>query len=103
MLLGHGADTSATDRYGRTALHLAVFRGYVDVAKPLLKSKANIDARDKEGRTPLIHLIAGHYEYADATSDPKVLPSSRKPGEQAIAAYLRLDTSSALVSASGPF
>jgi ankyrin repeat protein len=46
------------DKAGRTALYAAAWAGNVEAAKLLLERKANVDARDREGRTPLIHLAA---------------------------------------------
>ncbi|XP_054718353.1 serine/threonine-protein phosphatase 6 regulatory ankyrin repeat subunit C-like [Uloborus diversus] len=56
-LLSLGYDTRATDRYGRTPLHTAVY----SLAMPTVEILADVDAtnevRDREGRTPL-HLAA---------------------------------------------
>jgi cytohesin len=41
------------DKYGKTPLHWAVRKGFKDVAKLLLTSKAEVNARDNEGWTPL--------------------------------------------------
>ena len=41
------------DNYGRTPLHMAVFREKLAVAGLLLERGADLEARDKLGRTPL--------------------------------------------------
>ena len=40
-----------TNRY--TALHEACFHGHVDVVRTLLQQKAQVDVRDRDGRTPM--------------------------------------------------
>jgi ankyrin repeat protein len=39
--------------FGRTALHVAIVNGYVDVAICLLDKGARFDTRDRDGKTPL--------------------------------------------------
>ena len=61
FLLDSGADPDCgpvlgRDRYGRTPLFPAAHRGYMDVVKALLDNDADINARDKEERTVLIHM-----------------------------------------------
>jgi len=60
-LLEHGANPSAPDNLGTTALHLASRRGWREVrfVELLLEYGANVDARDKKGWTPL-HEAAYH-------------------------------------------
>lgn len=54
MLVQAGADVDAQDSLKHcTALHMAARRGNIRVAQALLDCKANIEARDKLGDTPL--------------------------------------------------
>ena len=54
-----------TDRQKRTALHLACEKGYLEVARLLIKANANVHATDRSWRSPL-HLAceAGHTKTA---------------------------------------
>lgn len=56
LLLGAGADLDVRDRYGHTALHLAVLC-WGGAVEELLKWGADVNARDGNGNTPL-HLAA---------------------------------------------
>jgi ankyrin repeat protein len=53
-LLEKGADLSAHDGHGDTALHIAAFRGDVGAARALLAKGAKTDSKDSDGATPLI-------------------------------------------------
>jgi ankyrin repeat protein len=48
-----GMDVNAVNSMGLTALHGAANRGSDDIIRFLVEQGANLDARDKEGRTPL--------------------------------------------------
>jgi hypothetical protein len=52
-LLKEGADVSAADVDGTTALHVAVLNNAADVAGMLLRAGARVDARNRYGVTPL--------------------------------------------------
>jgi uncharacterized protein len=54
LLVKADADVNAREpRQGQTALHGAALWGYNDVIKKLVASKADINAKDMKGRTPL--------------------------------------------------
>lgn len=55
ILLANGNDVNAADPVsgGRTALHWAVKEGKKDMIPVLLEAKANIEAKDRVGKTPL--------------------------------------------------
>jgi|GEM_PF-5554836 len=53
QLLRSGADPSACDGQGMTALHYAAYQGNVEAAKLLAAAKANPNAKDSLGLTPL--------------------------------------------------
>ena len=50
------ADIEATNKYGKTSLHIACIRGDSDIFKVLLNNNANIEAVDENGDSPL-HLL----------------------------------------------
>mmetsp|Transcript_45201 Transcript_45201/g.105705 ORF Transcript_45201/g.105705 Transcript_45201/m.105705 type:complete len:627 (+) Transcript_45201:113-1993(+) len=52
-LLKSGANPSAADYDGRTALHIAAARGHAEVVSMLLRAKANPTAHDSFGKTPV--------------------------------------------------
>src|SRR5205807_1549839 len=51
---------NARDQLERIPLHDAAWFGHTDVVKLLLDHKADIDARDKDGQTPLMLAAASH-------------------------------------------
>lgn len=53
-LLASGVKPDTQDRYGRAALHAAAMLGQVELARFLLSRGADINVRDREGRTPLM-------------------------------------------------
>lgn len=53
-LLASGLGPGMQDKYGRTALHAATLLGQFELARFLLSKGANVNARDGEGRTPLM-------------------------------------------------
>jgi curved DNA-binding protein CbpA len=53
-LIAAGADVSAKNKDGRTALRIAVIKGRVDLVKALLAAKANPNTADALGETPLM-------------------------------------------------
>ena len=48
-LLAREADVNAKGRYGRTALHLAVYDGNLDIVKALVIAGANVNVTNKHG------------------------------------------------------
>ena len=54
IVLDHGAVIDNTGGWGRTALHEAAELGHLDLVKLLLARGADIDARDRDGKTPLL-------------------------------------------------
>jgi ankyrin repeat protein len=56
-LAAAGADLSAQDNQGRSALHWAALEGRADAVNELLRLGASVFVADKQGRTPL-HLAA---------------------------------------------
>lgn len=76
--VAEGADVNAGNKYGMTALHLAVQAPYtkgeplpsVDVARALIDAGADVNARDHHQQTPLIHAVS--YE-PDKASEARAL------------------------------
>lgn len=50
-LLKEGVDVNSIDLDGRTAMHIAACEGHLEVAKLLLRRRANVNARDRWGST----------------------------------------------------
>ncbi|MCC6003801.1 MAG: ankyrin repeat domain-containing protein [Thermofilum sp.] len=57
LLLEHGAEVNARNKYGETPLHRAAAYGRADAARLLLEHGADVNARDEYGWTPL-HVAA---------------------------------------------
>lgn len=73
LLLSSGADPNAKTRVGQsTPLHSAVTLGDIAVVKLLLSHKADVNATDKNGVTPLQE--ATFFNQRFKAGDPKVLP-----------------------------
>jgi ankyrin repeat protein len=53
LCLDAGVDVNAADNRGQTALHGAAFQGFDDVVQFLATHGAKLDAKDKQGKTPL--------------------------------------------------
>ena len=56
VLLDYGASVDDRGRYGLTALHYAVRGGKLPLIKLLLERGGKVNALDKDGLTPLLHL-----------------------------------------------
>ena len=75
-LLDDGVDPNTKFRYEVTALIYACDHGHLDVVKVLLDHKADINARENKGRTPL-HLAIKQKFQLDEPSEAKALPVVR--------------------------
>ena len=60
-LLHAGADPNLADKKGRTPLHVAAGAANVYAVSLLLLSKADLSARDRNGKTALHHLVHGYF------------------------------------------
>lgn len=56
ILIEHGIDLIKTDEKGNTALHLAIRFGHLEIARKILQTGFNPNARNLEQFTPLIFL-----------------------------------------------
>lgn len=59
ILLAHGADPEARDRYGRAPLHYAAREGHPELVTFLVERGADPDVGDRGGRTPLMEAVSG--------------------------------------------
>lgn len=57
LLLEYGADITARDYYGNTALHTAAYCGNIDLCKLLIEKGININIESAYKQTPLFHAI----------------------------------------------
>jgi len=53
LLLAHGADVNAKDKYGDTPLHTACHGRPIELVRILLKHGADVNAKSTTGHTPL--------------------------------------------------
>ena len=87
LLLAHQADVNATNKGvnsdGMAPLHTGAAFGYTNIAELLLKSGADVKARDKNGDTPL-HLAVrnGRRELAELLLANKADPNERNNAGQ---------------------
>jgi ankyrin repeat protein len=73
LLLEAGIDVNAADNRGQTALHGAAFWGFDEVVQFLADHGARLDAKDKQGKTPLDAAmgLAGGVGFDGASSLPR--------------------------------
>ena len=82
LLLRYGADVTATDSKGRTALHEAAYGNQVGAIHLLLEAGADLHAADTDGgRTPL-HRAAGNMAVEAVSALLKLGPSVNAPDGQ---------------------
>lgn len=71
QLLDSGSDINATDKTGRTVMHVAAMRGQTELARYLLSRGAKVDVRDRLGRTPLmVSASLGGFRISSDLSSP---------------------------------
>ena len=51
MLLAAGSDIDASNNWGQTALHMAVYTANTVAVRKLLEMKADVNQKDEEGQT----------------------------------------------------
>ena len=69
FLRDNGAHPNVTGFAGRSPLHAATWQGDLEMVQVLLKYKADVDARDVDGGTPL------HYAYSSYSARPNAGPA----------------------------
>ncbi|XP_015913547.2 uncharacterized protein [Parasteatoda tepidariorum] len=66
FLINQGVNPKARDGFGRTPLHIAILKGYEEIAMFLIAKGADIEAKDYSGRTPLdIAVYRGEKDIAE--------------------------------------
>ncbi|KAG5778941.1 hypothetical protein H9Q73_007415 [Fusarium xylarioides] len=77
LLTSEGVDVDARGgRYKSSALHVACYRGHVEIARQLLECGADINLLDSDGRTALFWAKRlGRTDIADLLQDPKYAQS----------------------------
>jgi len=61
-----GAFVNARNSRGDTALHIAAYRGHVDIIMTLLRAKADVSIRNEKGKTPQQEALeGGHRQIAE--------------------------------------
>lgn len=88
-LLNGGADPWDTDAAGGTLLHLAAAQGLVPAATTLVAKGVDVNAKTKEGVTPLYEAVSGGHEamvelLLKCQADPNLAPAG-KPTALALA------------------
>lgn len=74
-ILENKADVHAKTKNGRTALHIASSKASTDIVKLLIqKYKANVNALDKNQKTPLHHLLQITYLNPHLNDEKKRIP-----------------------------
>ena len=53
LLLENKADTSARDANGWSPMHGSAYKGHVEIIAALITAKAEVNAKDTDGDTPL--------------------------------------------------
>ena len=78
FFLERGANVSAQDATGKTALHLPSQKGHVEVAQMLIERGADVSAQDRTGDTVLhLALFYGHVEVAQIECGADVSAQNR--------------------------
>ncbi|XP_024522828.1 protein DOG1-like 3 [Selaginella moellendorffii] len=80
-VLARGADPSAADSDGRTALHMAASKGHSECVDMLINAGANVNKKDNFGMTPLLAALkGGHDVAADLLVEKGAEPLLEEPG-----------------------
>jgi len=77
-LLERGADVNAQSNKGVSALHLASYKGDLDVVRLLFRHGANVDLQDFRGETPFQLALGRGWEEVTR------LLSDYRPNDQAV-------------------
>jgi len=98
VLLSNGADPNLPQPGGTSPLHVAALRGSRDLVEFLIRKGADLDARDKDGRTPReLAESAGQHEVATMLERRREIPrdhsSSRAAHDASGGAYRAPDLS----------
>lgn len=65
LLIDKGVDVMSIDTVGNTLLHYAAEKGKLDVVKMLINHKADVNATNRLGDTPLLNAVQAQGEHRD--------------------------------------